>query len=1121
MIAHFHNLLEGIVAQPDQRIADLPLLTDAEQHELLCTRNQTESAYPADKCFHELFEAQVARTPTAIAVEYAGKGGGCLTYHELNRRANQLAHHLHKLGIGPGKCVGICMERAPELLVGLLAIFKAGAAFLPLDRAFPSERLAFMLADAQVSLLLTQRRVIENIPVEGVKVLCLDAIGEVLAQESDEQPVCSITAEHLAYIIYTSGSTGKPKGVMIPHRGFTNYLAWCVDAYGAAAGCGAPVQSSIAADAIFPGLFAPLLTGTRVVLLPESQALEALSTTLQAQRDFSLVKITPSQLEVLNQQLPQVDAGGWVRTLVVGAEALRRDILEFWQKHAPGTILLNEYGPTETVVGCSIYQVSPGQVSAGVVPIGLPIANTQFYVLNSHLQPVPVGVAGELYIGGDGVAWGYLNRPELTAATFIPDPFSARPGARLYKTGDLVRYLPDRDANIEFLGRIDQQVKIRGYRVELGEVEATLAEHRAVDQVVVMARENVSGIKQLVAYVIVRPAERTSGSELRSFLEQKLPGYMVPSALVFLDKLPLKATGKVDLSALPAPERTHPEREETFAPPLTLVEKQLAEIWCEVLGLEQIGIHDNFFEVGGDSILSIRIIARAQAVGIRITPKEMFQYQTIADLAAIAGIATALTPMDEEISGTSIVPLTPVQHWFFEHDFPDRHHYNHATLLEMAPDVIDAELVREAIQAVMQQHDVLRLRYTEEPMGWQQSIVANSEMAPFTFIDLALYPEMEQERRFEEETARVQTSLDLAQGPLARVVLFYFGQHKPGRLLIVVHHLAIDIVSWQILLGDLQTAYQQLLNGQKIRLPRKTTSFKTWAERLFDYAQSLRQEASYWMALPWAEVKHLPMEKNGENTQASARAVLVALNSDETQALLREVPKRYRTQANDVLLAALQQAFAAWTGTQTLLVDLEGHGREDIVEEVDLSHTIGWFTSIVPVLLHLDKMDSEPGETLKAVKEHLRGIPNGGIGFGLLRYLHSDSEITEHLRTLPLAEVIFNYQGRSARALSEDTLFTPSQASSGLPVSLRGIRSHLLSINAGVVDGELYVEWTYSENVHHRSTIERLADLYLEALRSIIRHCRLADAGGYTPSDFPEAGLSQNELDSLIARLDY
>lgn len=434
------------------------------------------------------------------------------------------------------------------------------------------------------------------------------------------------------------------------------------------------------------------------------------------------------------------------------------------------------------------------------------------------------------------------------------------------------------------------------------------------------------------------------------------------------------------------------------------------------------------------------------------------------------------------------VPLTPIQHWFFENNFLDRHHYNQAALLEMPPHLVDATRLQQAVQALLMQHDALRLRFIYDQQIWRQNNAGFSKDVPFSFIDLATRSEAEQELVFEVAVTELQMSLNLSRGPLLRVALFYLGEHKPSRLLIVVHHLAVDIISWRILLSDLQVAYQQLCQGQAVRLPHKTTSFKEWAERLVDYAQSqsLRREFDYWMSLPWSAVTHLSVDDVGSNSQESARTVLVALSVHETQALMREVPKRYHLQVSDVLLASILHSIASWAGNRAVLIDLEGHGREDIIEGIDLSRTVGWFTSIVPVLLHVDNADNGLGGTLQALKEHLRNMPNGGIGLGLLRYLCRDSRITDQLRRLPRAEIIFNYQGRSARALSEDTLFRPSQASCGPAISLRGARSHLLRVDGTIVDDCLHIEWTYSENVHRRSTIEHLAYLHLEALRTII-----------------------------------
>jgi amino acid adenylation domain-containing protein len=630
-----HNLAAAGAETPLWRLSLLP---PAEQHRLLRAWNDTRADYPRQQCFHHCFAAQAEQTPDAVAVTYAGEK---LTYAELNRRANQLAHHLQALEVKPETLVGICVERSIEMMVGLLGIFKAGGAYLPLDPTYPPERLVFMLSDAQALVLLTQERLkpkllpVSDAPDDGnsgPRVLCLDTDWPLIGQAPAHTPASDVVSDNLAYVIYTSGSTGKPKGVMISHRGLLNYLSWCVKTYDVAAGQGAPVHSSLGFDLTITGLFAPLLAGRAVTLLPEAEGAEALAIALRQGQDFSLVKLTPAHLELLNQQLQPEEAAGRTRNFIIGGEALRGESLAFWQKHAPATRLINEYGPTETVVGCCIYEVPAESSPAGAVPIGRPIANTQLFVLDRYLQPTPIGVPGQLYIGGDSLARGYLNRPELTAEKFIPHPFSDEPGARLYQTGDLARYRPD--GQLEFLGRLDHQVKIRGFRIELGEIETALDQHPAVREAVVLAREDIPGQKRLVAYVVSNvEAPGSQTADLRHFLQTKLPEYMIPSAFVRLKTLPLTSNGKVDRRALPPPPQTRLEPATARAAPRSPLEQTLAAIWSDILGLSGIGIEDDFFALGGHSLLATQLISRLRdAFQVELPLRYIFEARTIARL---------------------------------------------------------------------------------------------------------------------------------------------------------------------------------------------------------------------------------------------------------------------------------------------------------------------------------------------------------------------------------------------------------------------------------------------------------------------------------------------------------
>ncbi len=1120
MLTHYHCLLAGIVAHPEQRISALPLLSESERSQLLVTWNATTASYSADAYVHMLVEAQVERTPDAIAIAC---GDALLTYNELNGRANQLARYLQHVGVGGDTLVGLCLEPSLEMVIGVLGILKAGGAYVPLDPSYPPQRLAFMVQDAHVPLLLTRQHIATRLRLTEYesRIVSLDHEWSIIAQESAANVASSVQPASLAYVIYTSGSTGQPKGVMIAHRGLTNYLFWCIQTYNVAQGSGSLVHSSLAFDLTVTGLFAPLLVGQSVNLLPDGQDIDNLASALRQSRNLSLVKLTPSHLALLAQQLAVKDITNWTHTFILGGEALLREHIAFWQEHAPHTRLINEYGPTETVVGCCVYELPANAAftNTAAIPIGRPIANTQLYILDQQLNLVPVGTPGELYIGGDGVARGYLNHPDLTAGRFIPHPFSEIPGARLYRTGDLARYLHSGD--IEYLGRNDSQVKIRGYRIEPGEIEATLAHHPAVREVAVVANADAPGDQRLAAYIVPRSQQQTpTVSDLRSFLIERLPGYMVPAAFVLLQALPLTVNGKLDHQALPALNGSRPDLDKAYVPPRTPAEKTLTAIWTQVLGVQQVGIHDNFFALGGDSILSIQIVTRATAAGLPLTPRRLFQNQTIAQLASVVGPAVTRQPEQELITGST--QLTPIQHWFFAQNLPEPQHWNQEMLLQIQQP-LDTTFLQQALQALLVHHDALRLLAQREASSWSLTIAASGDPISFVKVDLAALPERQQIVALEATASQLQSSLDLTNGPIMRVALFDLGPHQRARLLLIIHHLAIDIVSWSILLEDLQSAYQQLSQGKLPLLPPKTTSFQHWSQQLADYAQSstIRSQLDFWLNQPWSQIHPLPLDTPSRpeaNTEASAQTVSVTLSLEETRALLSEVHQAYHTHINDLLLTALVQTLAHWTGTPSLLLHLEGHGREDILTDIDLSRTVGWFTSLAPIVLSLPGT-TDAGIALKSVKEQLRRLPANGLSFGLLRYLSQDANVNAALSALPQPQVSFNYAGRLAFTSAADELFAPAPELMGATRSPRSQRPHLLDFNSAIVERQLLLEWTYSQNLHDHSTIEQLASSYLAALRVLIAHCLSPEVGGYTPSDFPETHLPQDALDALVARV--
>ncbi|CCH98921.1 non-ribosomal peptide synthetase [Microcystis aeruginosa] len=1106
MVGHFQTLLKGIVANPQQTIGELPLLTESEKQQLLVEWNQTQTSYPDHYCIHQLFEEQVVKTPDAIAVIDGEKS---LTYEQLNQKANQLAYYLQNLGVKTEDLVGICIERSVLMIIGLLGILKAGAAYIPLDPNYPSERLAYMLEDSAVSVLLTQENLVDTLPNYLGTIFCLDQDGKILDHHPQDNLLHPMTSENLAYVIYTSGSTGKPKGVLIQHQSLLNLVSWHQNAFDITTIDRVTQLAGIAFDASVWEIWPYLTAGACLAIVPP----DLLTSPKQLQEWLIAKKITVSFLPTpLAETLIPLD---WspnclLRLMLTGGDKLN----DFPPTSIPFT-LVNNYGPTENTVVTTSVKITPDLLTEKAPPIGRPISNTQVYILDQYQQPVPIGIPGELYIGGSGLAKGYLNRPELTDSKFIANPFSQKLSDRLYKTGDLVRY--GNDGQIEFVGRIDHQVKIRGFRIELGEIETVLNQHPQVKEAIIIAREDQPGVKRLCAYVIA--SQNLTVSQLRLFLQEKLPQYMVPAFFVLLDAFPLTANGKIDRCALPQPTLELEDEAALNLSPGTEKERILAAIWQRVLGLKNISINDNFFELGGDSILAIQIIAQANQAGLQITPKQLFSHQTIAQLATVAERVSVNQTTQDLVIGH--VPLTPIQKWFFEQNLPERHHFNQSILLEV-PNNLQPDLLKKTISKLLYHHDALRLRFVHKGEQWQQNHSDDCNNFAFEKVDLSHLSCDEQLTKMAEISEVQQRVLNLEEGPLMAVVFFALGES--GKMLIVIHHLAVDGISWRIILEDFVTIYQQLETQKPLQLPPKTSSFKTWAEELQNYAKTpeFYAQFKYWLNRDFPSISPLPLDRQGEaqsNIVAHAKTVSFTLTEEQTRLLLQEVPQAYNTQINDILLTALVQAFGHWTGNYGLLLDMEGHGRENVIESVNLSRTVGWFTSIFPVFLTLENLH-HPGECLKSIKEQLRQIPNRGFDYGIGYYLNSDLTIQSPLKNYPKAQVSFNYLGQFTSHQIGEIGWKLSQESTGSIHSPLGQRSHLIAIHGIVVDGQLDMEWQYSENFHHQTTIKNLAAAYRDSLESLINHC-LSVEGGYTPSDFPDADLNQVELDELLSELDF
>lgn len=1109
----FVALLSGLIEaefehDPAKCVGTVPLVT-SEEKALLAQWNDTAAQFPSDRCLHQLIAEQALRSPDAVAVVFEEAQ---LTYAELDARANQLAHHLRARGVGPDTVVGLCFERSLEMVVGLLAILKAGGAYLPLDPGYPADRIGFMLSDAESPVIVTSDAAASCLPASKAERVRVDADWSQICLHPRTPPEVDVGPRNLAYVIYTSGSTGKPKGAMNEHRAVVNRLCWMQAAYHLSTQDAVLQKTPFTFDVSVWEFLWPLMFGARLVMArPDGHKDPAYLVDAICRNNITTLHFVPSMLQMFLLN-PDIERCVSVKRVICSGEALPGPLqAEFFKRL--GAELHNLYGPTEAAIDVTYWQCRRTDESASV-PIGRPIWNTQIHILSQALSPVPVGVAGELYIGGIGVGRGYLGRPDLTAERFIADPFGGA-DARLYRTGDIARWCAD--GAVEYLGRIDHQVKIRGLRIELGEIEAVLKQCRDVRDAAVIAREDgPAGNKRLVAYVVAPDADNALVVELRAALGRALPDYMVPSSFVFLPVLPLSHNGKLDRKALPAPESQSAADDTAYVAPRNDIEATFKGIWEDVLRLKRVGVTDKFFEIGGDSILSLLMISKAKRAGLHITPTQIFQHQTIAALAAVAGTVERAVETLDPVHGP--VPLTAIQSWFFEQDFADPHHWNQMVSLDVANGV-GPELLGLALQALVDHHDALRLRFHRDGTDMSQVNLGLGERVMLSRIDLSREDAARREDLVREAAAALNSKLDLSTGPLVRAAWIDLGPELPSRLIIAIHHLVVDGVSWRILLEDLGSACGQLRRGETVKLAAKTTSFKKWAERVQEYAPSdaLRQEAEYWSLAPAAEPRCLPRDyPSAENIEASARVVSLALDADDTDRLIHKVPQAFRTQINDLLLAALGMALGKWMSTSQIQLDLEGHGRDLSPGGSDLSRTVGWFTTIFPVRLDVNAADGLTA-LLMSIKEQLRAIPNGGAAYGVVRYMAPDSATRDRLREVPRSEVAFNYLGQFDQTLASEA-FTSLQSFAGSRSPKAG-RPHVLVVDAIVANGQLRLDWTYSENVHRRETVAALAQDYLECLRELIQHCTSGLAAGFSPSDFPDADLSQQELDALVAQV--
>ncbi|OPG76702.1 non-ribosomal peptide synthetase, partial [Pseudomonas ogarae] len=1051
-LEQWQQLLEAMLETPQTRLRDWTPLPAAERHRQLIEWNATERHYSGPTNLHTALSQQATLSPNAPALVFEGQR---LTYAELDQRAQAVARALRAAGVGTDNIVPLCMERSVEMVVALLGIVHAGAAWLPLDPELPAARLAFLIEDADAKVTLTQAQWLSRLPA-GHQAWTLDALPQAPAFE----PI-NVEAHDLAYVLYTSGSTGQPKGVMNEHGALMNRLHWMQDAFPIGPNDRVLQKTPYSFDVSVWEFFWPLITGaTLVVARPDGHRDPAYLSQLIQQERVTTLHFVPSMLRAFVEEPSLVDCQS-LRQVFASGEALPVDLVRRFMGQHPAA-LVNLYGPTEAAIDVSVWRCSADDV---IVPIGKPIANLRLYILDEALQPLPIGSIGELYIGGVGVARGYLKRPDLTEERFLASPFVA--GDRLYRTGDRCRFLAD--GNIEYLGRLDHQVKLRGQRIELGEIDSALLNLPAITGACTLVIDN-----RLVAFY----SSSTAQSDLDTQLAAELPAYMVPAVWVQIPALPLSTNGKIDRKALAA--LPLPNTQKDYAAPRNDLERLLCQLFGELLGEtltggREVGTSDSFFALGGDSILGLKLISRLREQGYSLTPRDLFRSPTP---AALAHVTTALLTQAEQGDVTGPMPLMPLHQWFFDQQQVQVAHWNQSVLAD-SDRRLEPAIVQATLDRLVAHHDALRLRFTDVDGQWQAHI------APVATAQLTCCEHPEQ-------LLQVAQRLDLQHGPLFAAALL---EGTPQRLYLVAHHLVVDAVSWTPLLEDFQQLFPALERGENPTLPAKTTSYRQWSEHLQAHAAKVTAEHRYWSAQIGANQP--PMATVAERQTLSAR-----WDASRTHQWLTESHAAYRTQPEELLIAALAATLAEVEQRSDIVVDLERHGRDAPFAGLDVGRTVGWFTTLYPLRVNAS---GAAGDQVRNAKQALRDVPGLGLGYGLLRQRGE----------LPAShgDVLFNYLGHEQTPegwLRASSLTPPSNVAPANRVT------HAREVVAWLEDGVLRVEW-HSVTPNADS---RLPARLLERLQALVEHCLDPQAGSLMPADFPLAkALNQKSLDKLLGKL--
>ncbi|ROR25863.1 surfactin family lipopeptide synthetase A [Mobilisporobacter senegalensis] len=1079
MLEHFKTLLDSIIANPEAKLSELKMVSEEEQQRILTVFNDTHMEYSQNHTVIELFEQHAEQTPEKTVIEYET---GALSYKEVNRKANALAWKLISLGVKPNDRVAVMTSLEAETIIGILGVLKSGASYVPIDPASPKERTGHILDDAAPKVILTRDTSLETeIPAISMNLEDMD--------ENGKNPECTVEKDHIAYVIYTSGTTGKPKGVAVTRGNLEHYLSYADKTYQKGA-CTAVLITSLSFDLSVTSLYLPLISGG-CLLLKGGDTEERLRAALKDNR-VTFLKLTPSHLKMLETYADGIDLPN-LETLIVGGEELTTDTAWKTQKLlGEGVKIHNEYGPTEATVGCCDYIYSKEKDKSLSVGIGHPISNIQIYILNG-MELCGVGIPGELCIAGDGVAKGYLNQPELTASKFIDNPYGE---GKLYRSGDLARWLPNGD--MEYLGRIDEQVKIRGFRIELGEIENALRNQPGISDVAVAALE-AGGDKSICAYLIPTDKERKLDmSEIKNALREELPEYMLPGFMMQIDALPLTQNGKLDVKALPEPNALAGQE---YIPPRSKTEKAITEVFEEILGVSPVGIEDSFFELGGDSIKAIRVVSKLREKGYKLSFAALIYQQTprmIGENIQKGGVSQVYE--QGEINGES--SLTPIQREFFHKCHMVPNHFNQALMLR-SDERFDIPGLKAAITEVIKHHDALRNVYD----GQRQITLSTEESKLYDWYENDYTKVQDISKEIECASDKLQASIDLAKGPLVKIGLFH--SNSGDHLLICIHHLVIDGVSWRILLEDLFGGYGQIQETGKITLPKKTASYKEWADALTQYAKSavLSSEIAYWENIS-EKSNSAETFKSTQTASGQYKNTVVKVDSETTQKLLFEAGKTYKTEINDLLLASLTIVIKRWRNSKYLTIEMEGHGREAIDREIAIDRTVGWFTSVYPVILETkDTVEESIFET----KKTLRQVPNHGIGYGVLRYLGEQKGLETR------AAITFNYLGELDNEIDRIEGISMSEMPLGRSMSEKNSSGMGLSLNGAVLNGQLEFDIIYDTGLYTDEDAQTFVLAYERAIKDVVETCLTRKGAVKIPLDIPFIDNNRDgDLKSMI-----